>query len=73
LKNVPGRGKDVGVSTTESGCVSAVGPASIDYQETDMNNSEIGNGKRKRHPGQLPANKKQSIAISIADLFGDKR
>ena len=67
LKKLSGPGTNQGISTTESGCVTAVVVASIDYHETDMNNSEVDNGKRKQ------ANKKQCIAISLADLFGDKR
>ena len=61
------------VSTTQSAHVSAAAYVSIDYEESHVSNPAVGTTKRKRLPSQLQANKKQSIAISITELFGDQR
>ena len=44
---------------------------SIDYQDNHINNSQVETAKRKRCPDQRQTNKKQSIAFSIDELFGD--
>ena len=59
------------ISTTESTRVSADVDVSIDYQDNHINNSQVEIAKRKRCPEQRQTNKKQSIAFSIAELFGD--
>jgi hypothetical protein len=59
------------ISTAESARVSADVGVSIDYQDT--HNTEVTNAKRKRCPDQQRANKKQCIAFSPDELFGDKR
>jgi hypothetical protein len=61
------------VSTAKSARVSADVGVSIDFQETHISNSEVATAKRKRFPGQRQVNKKQCIAFSIDELFGDKR
>ena len=59
------------ISTTESTRVSADVDVSIDYQDNHINNSQVETAKRKRCPDQRQTNKKQSIAFSIDELFGD--
>ena len=59
------------ISTVESARVSADVGVSIDYQDT--HNSEVTNAKRKRCPGQRRVNKKQRIAFTLGELFGDDR
>ena len=60
-------------STSESAQVSADVRVSIDYQDTHVSNSGVTTAKRKRCPVQRQDNKKQSIAFSIDELFGDNR
>jgi hypothetical protein len=66
--NEPSRINLEGISTAESARVSADVGVSIDYQD-----SEVTNAKRKRCPGQRRANKKQGIAFTLGELFGDDR
>ena len=61
------------ISTAESARVSADVGVPIDYQEPHISNSQVETAKRKRCPGQRQANKKQCIAYSAEELFGDKR
>ena len=44
---------------------------SIDYQDNHINNSQVETAKKKRCPDKRQTNKKQSIAFSIDELFGD--
>ena len=59
------------ISTDEAVQVSADVDASIDYQDNHINNSQVETAKKKRCPDQRQTNKKQSIAFSIDELFGD--
>ena len=61
------------ILTAESARVSAYVGVSIDYQDTHISNSKIAIAKRKRCPFQRQGNKKQVIAFSIDELFGDNR
>jgi hypothetical protein len=61
------------ISTAESARVSADVGVPIDYQEPHISNSQVETAKRKRCPGQRQASKKQCIAFSAEELFGDKR
>ena len=61
------------ISTTLSARVSGAAVVSIDYEESHVSDPAVAATKRKRPPCQLKSNKKQSITISIAELFGDNR
>ena len=60
-------------TSTQSARVSADVGVSIDYQDTQVSNSEVTTAKRKRCSVRRQENKKQSIAFSIDELFGDNR
>ena len=60
-------------SISESAQVSADVGLLIDYQDPHVSNSGVATSKRKRCSVQRQENKKQSIALSIDELFGDKR
>ena len=59
------------ISIDEAVRFSADVDISIDYQDNHINNSQVETAKKKRCPDQRQTNKKQSIAFSIDELFGD--